>query len=404
MEFALSNTQWLDALTPPLETHLFNLWIVICRLLNSDGRPKPDDTPETEYSDNTASRYAILEINSEPPGANVAIDGAKWEVKTPDALKRVPWGRHHYKAVLEGETQSSHFDVLDYVCQITIDFPLAKQRLAKEREEQEVQASPDAEIRHNDDGTDFESRCRMALETREQVLGPEHPDTLRSVNRLARVLHHKGDYANAELLFRRAIEACGRVLGPMHPDTLKSVYGLARVLYHKGDYVASETLFRQTLATREQVLGLEHPDTLESVYGLARLLHRKDDHAGAEMLYRRALEGLLNNSKPIGHTMPVLIPLICNYADCLLKQGRSRDDIRNVMGEVLRPIAMSCATDDVGHEPAKTEPSSKLRAVIKELLQDPSKGRELTDKLQREDPALMMELLKWIIAGVVPHH
>ena len=42
------------------------------------------------------------------------------------------------------------------------------------------------------------------LEASERVLGPEHPDTLTSVNNLAFLLKSKGDYAGAEPLFRRA--------------------------------------------------------------------------------------------------------------------------------------------------------------------------------------------------------
>ncbi len=59
------------------------------------------------------------------------------------------------------------------------------------------------------------------------MLGPEHPDTLTSVNNLAVLLMSQGDYAGAAPLYRRALEARERVLGPEHPDTLNSVNNLA---------------------------------------------------------------------------------------------------------------------------------------------------------------------------------
>ncbi len=131
---------------------------------------------------------------------------------------------------------------------------------------------------------------RRALESYERVSGPEHPNTLSSVNNLAELLRSKGDYAGAELLIRRALEGCERVLGPSHPDTLTSMNNLAGLLESKGDYAGAEPLCRRVLEARERVLGPEHPNTLTSVNNLALLLERKGDYAGAEVLYRRALE------------------------------------------------------------------------------------------------------------------
>lgn len=43
---------------------------------------------------------------------------------------------------------------------------------------------------------------RKARELREKVLGPEHPDTLVSVNDLALSLTCQGKYREAEMLYR----------------------------------------------------------------------------------------------------------------------------------------------------------------------------------------------------------
>ena len=111
------------------------------------------------------------------------------------------------------------------------------------------------------------------------MLGPEHPDTLTSVNDLALLLYNKGDYAGAEPLFRRALEASDCVLGLEHPDTLKSVNNLAGLLQNKGDYAGAERLYRRALEASERVLGPEHPHTLKSVNNLAFLLQGKGDYA-----------------------------------------------------------------------------------------------------------------------------
>ncbi|EED14425.1 kinesin light chain, putative [Talaromyces stipitatus ATCC 10500] len=64
---------------------------------------------------------------------------------------------------------------------------------------------------------------RRALEARERVLGPEHPDTLTSVSNLGLVLYRQGKYEEAEAMHRRALEALERVLGHAHPDMVASI-------------------------------------------------------------------------------------------------------------------------------------------------------------------------------------
>ncbi len=159
---------------------------------------------------------------------------------------------------------------------------------------------------------------RRALEALERVWGPEHPDTLNSVNNLAVLLFHNGDYARAELLYRRALEGKERVLGPQHPSTLNSVNNLAELLSSKGDYVGAEVLHRRALETRERLLGTEHPDTLTSVSNLAELLLYKGDYAGAEPLLRRALQG---RERVLGREHPDTLTSVNNLAFLLNSKG-----------------------------------------------------------------------------------
>jgi hypothetical protein len=60
---------------------------------------------------------------------------------------------------------------------------------------------------------------RRALDSRERVLGPAHPDTLASVNNLAGCLYALGDAAGALPLYRRAAVGFERLLGPDHPSS-----------------------------------------------------------------------------------------------------------------------------------------------------------------------------------------
>jgi len=82
-----------------------------------------------------------------------------------------------------------------------------------------------------------EPLCRRALEASERVLGPEHPDTLVSVNNLAGLLLRKGDYAGAEPLYRRALEGLLRISATMaraHPNLNTFVGNYAGLLRKMG--------------------------------------------------------------------------------------------------------------------------------------------------------------------------
>ncbi len=74
------------------------------------------------------------------------------------------------------------------------------------------------------------------------MLGPEHPDTLTSVLKLASVLTCQGRYDGAEAINQRALEGFEMVLGPEHPHTLTSVLKLAWVLTCQSKYDEAEAM------------------------------------------------------------------------------------------------------------------------------------------------------------------
>jgi serine/threonine protein kinase len=74
-----------------------------------------------------------------------------------------------------------------------------------------------------------------------------------------------GLYTRAQPLIEQAVEIQRRVLGPEHPDTLSSLNLLASDLRREGHYAEAEKLNRETLEIRRRVLGPEHPDTLVSM-------------------------------------------------------------------------------------------------------------------------------------------
>jgi tetratricopeptide (TPR) repeat protein len=132
---------------------------------------------------------------------------------------------------------------------------------------------------------------RQALRSREKILGPEHPDTLISTSHLGLVLQRQGEHEEAEAIYRRALKAKGKILGPEHPSTLISVSQLGSVLERQGKYREAEAMHRQVLKDREKVLGPEHPRTLTSISKLGSILQRQEKYKEAEAMHRQALKG-----------------------------------------------------------------------------------------------------------------
>ena len=79
---------------------------------------------------------------------------------------------------------------------------------------------------------------------------------------LANALHGSGQYVEAAKIYRETLAKQKQVLGSEHPDTLKTAMNLANTLAGLGKMEESETLFRKTLAVQKQVLGDDHPQTL----------------------------------------------------------------------------------------------------------------------------------------------
>ena len=161
---------------------------------------------------------------------------------------------------------------------------------------------------------------QQSMEIRQRVLGPEHPDTLTSMNDLATDLDDSGHYAEAEKLERKALDISRRVLGSEHPDTLMLMSNLANTLWQEGHYPEAERLNRETLGIQRRVLGPEHPNTLRSMNNLATDLDDSDPEA--EMLFRETL-GI--KRRVLGPEHPDTLLAMSNLAYVLADVGRSAE-------------------------------------------------------------------------------
>ena len=167
---------------------------------------------------------------------------------------------------------------------------------------------------------EVEPLWKNALAVCEQVLGPEHPNTLAGLNNLANLYARQGMNEQAELLYLWTLEARERVLGPEHPNTLSTVNNLALNYIEQGKYKQAEPLSLWALQGREQVLGTEHPDTLASLSNLAILYRNQGKYELAEQLYRRTLS---IRERTLGPEHPDTLINLNNLANLYYSQGKS---------------------------------------------------------------------------------
>lgn len=128
-----------------------------------------------------------------------------------------------------------------------------------------------------------------AVAIREKCLGDGHPDTGKSLEKLAGLLTARGEFASARPLYERALAICETALGPNHPDVARSLNNLAESLCAQGDLAGARPLFERGLAICETAFGCEHPFTATCLNNLAGLRSSYGDHSEAQSLYERSL-------------------------------------------------------------------------------------------------------------------
>ncbi|PYH28818.1 uncharacterized protein BO87DRAFT_401923 [Aspergillus neoniger CBS 115656] len=162
----------------------------------------------------------------------------------------------------------------------------------------------------------------QVLQLHKRVLGPEHPDTLGSMNNVALIYRNQGRWKKAQELGVQVIKLCKRVLGPEHPDTLSSMNNVALIYGNQGQWKEAEELQVQLLELRERVLGPEHPDTLSSMNNLASIYRNKGRWKKAQEL---GVQVMKLCKRVLGPQNPDTLSSMNNLASIYGNQGRWKE-------------------------------------------------------------------------------
>ena len=164
---------------------------------------------------------------------------------------------------------------------------------------------------------------RRAASAQREVLGPDHPNTVRTEATLGTTLLEQGRYAEAEPIFRNVLTTRRRVLGADHPVTADTMTTLAMDLApDPGRHAEAEQLLRQALAIEMPKVGPESRFTTRSEEALANLIDSDHRYAEAESLQREVLRVRL---KVLGQNNGDTLLTQSNLADVLFNEGHVKE-------------------------------------------------------------------------------
>ncbi len=161
-----------------------------------------------------------------------------------------------------------------------------------------------------------------ALELREEALGEEHLDTLKSLATLVGVLARQEMLGDAEPLARRSLDLHMRVLGEGHPDTVAAMDDLTQILTAQTRLNEAEPLAMEALQICERSEDLPEEAVFSPLESLAALRLEQGRSEEAETLYRdllaRASSAGDSHIRTVRYTRARLAAL-------LMEQGRLAD-------------------------------------------------------------------------------
>ncbi len=128
-----------------------------------------------------------------------------------------------------------------------------------------------------------------ALAEERRLRGPDHPETLESLQALAEVVHFAGDDERARTLLDESLDRHRRVYGEEHERTARVLVALADVVL-EDDLDEGGRLLHRALEIRRAALGPRHPDVGSSLGALGVYYYRRTDYDRAVDFFRQALD------------------------------------------------------------------------------------------------------------------
>lgn len=176
-----------------------------------------------------------------------------------------------------------------------------------------------------------------AIEVRQKVLAPQHPDLGASINNFGVVIHRMGHYADAERAYRSALQIRVNALGEKHHDVAQTWNNLGLVLTELGRFAEAESFYRQAIPILEAG-GADDRSTLAICKAnLAAVLDQRGAHEEGNALF---LESFELHRSCLGDDHPRVLYAKKNYAARLDAQGKPGEAL-TLLHEILDKEALT---------------------------------------------------------------
>ncbi|MEE8458483.1 MAG: serine/threonine-protein kinase [Phycisphaerales bacterium] len=168
-----------------------------------------------------------------------------------------------------------------------------------------------------------EPHARREVEICIDLLGADHPKSLRAKHGLATVFSCRGRFVEAEVLHRSTFETQIRVLGEDHPDTIGSMNELVIAYCGQGRFKDAEPLIIKSIDIERRLLGDAQVQVFASVGDLVQTHIIVGGHDNSIVLYEKAIEIA---RRTLGDDHPATIRLIDEYNRVRRAPTTPRDD------------------------------------------------------------------------------
>lgn len=125
-----------------------------------------------------------------------------------------------------------------------------------------------------------------------EVLGPEHPTTLRCMRRMVNALSNNREWESALNVGLACVPVHERIFGLESAHTLRCTLALALALFRTHDPMGAIELLEPCAETMLRVLGGNNKSTVRALHWLGHMFRQDHKHEDAIRAYQLCLEGI----------------------------------------------------------------------------------------------------------------
>jgi tetratricopeptide (TPR) repeat protein len=156
---------------------------------------------------------------------------------------------------------------------------------------------------------------------RQRTCSRDNEATLAVQIEVARSLDAAGQHNHAQAMYQEVVDLLSQSLGADDARTLASQDALAESFMLSGDYSRAKAIQQRVLLARQRLYGEEHVETLGSLNNLARSLSEEHHYEEARGIQEKVL-GIL--SRVSGDEHPRTLMAMANLASTLSSQGEQK--------------------------------------------------------------------------------